>query len=44
MPFDLKRGLAEARKVMTVDVSDENEAACLEFIQDAAGDASGYGL
>ncbi|MBG0786320.1 MAG: glycine--tRNA ligase subunit beta, partial [Anaerolineaceae bacterium] len=33
MPFDLKHGLAEARKVMTVDVSDENEAACLEFIQ-----------
>jgi len=33
MPFDLILGLAEARKVMTVEVSDENEAACLEFIQ-----------
>ena len=33
MPFDLRQGLAEARKVMTVDVSDENEAACFEFIQ-----------
>ena len=33
MPFDLVQGLDEARKVMTVEVSDENEAACLEFIQ-----------
>jgi glycyl-tRNA synthetase len=32
LPFDLRRGLAEARKVMTVDVSDENEAACFDFI------------
>jgi glycyl-tRNA synthetase len=33
MPFDLQQGLDEAREVMTVDVSDENAAACLEFIQ-----------
>ena len=33
MPFDLQQGLDGARKVMTVEVSDENEAACLEFIQ-----------
>jgi len=31
--FDLQQGLAEARKVMTVDVSDVDAKACLEFIQ-----------
>jgi glycyl-tRNA synthetase len=32
LPFDLRQALAEARKVMTVDVSDEDAAACYDFI------------
>jgi glycyl-tRNA synthetase len=32
LSFDLRQALAEARKVMTVEVSDENEAACFDFI------------
>jgi glycyl-tRNA synthetase len=32
LPFDLRQAMAEARKVMTVDVADEDEAACYDFI------------
>ncbi|MDY6873039.1 MAG: glycine--tRNA ligase subunit beta, partial [Chloroflexota bacterium] len=31
--FDLQNGLAQAAKVLTVDVSGEDQAACLDFIQ-----------
>ncbi len=32
LPFDLRIGLAEAAKVLTVNVTDEDQAACSEFI------------